>query len=147
MSEPDPFNFVRGAQYTIRWPPPGLSDDDGVLDNGNGNPGRCSGDFVDPPFVPPVNSSDRGFIDIGWSGHEGNSSSTIRQAIVSNAQSHSVTIGDPVVHVSGQRTTENSALQDRINQDSDGNAQTYPSITAGQGNGAVVHAGCNPLTA
>ncbi len=136
ITEPDPFNFVRGAQYTIRWPPPGQSNDDGVAGNSsNGNPGRCSGDFVNPPFVPPVYDSDRGFIDIGWSGNEGNSSSTIRQAIVSNAQSHSITIGDPVVHVSGQRTTENAALEERIAQDSDRTSTTYAQYSAsGQGN-------------
>ena len=137
MEGADPFNFVRGERYTMRWPPPGQANDDGIEgnDSANGNPGRCPADFVDPPFVPPSLSQDRGFIDLGWDGHEGSSSATIREAIVSNAQTHSITIGDPVLHVAGQRTTENDALQERISQDGDRTSETYSQyVASGHGN-------------
>ena len=108
-------------------------------------PGRCPADIVVPPFNPPNAASERGYIDIGWAGNNGNSSATIRQAIVSGAQSHSITIGDPVVQVMGQRATENTALQERISQDSDRYAETYAEyVAAGNGNWRrIVHMAVN----
>ncbi len=127
---PDPFNFVVGNQYTIRWPPPGQRS--------NTLAGRCAGDIYDPDagellFDPPMHASSRGFIDIGAPTYNipgANGSSFIRQAIVSNTQSHGLVIGQPIVHARGQRTTEDTALRERIGQDQDLYSPTYADYMA-----------------
>jgi hypothetical protein len=133
FSEPDPFNFVIGKRYTMRWPPPGQRD----------KPGKwCEGDR-DANFVSPDPSSERGFIDIGKVAGSGGSS-YIRQAIISNVQTHPLAIGEPVVHVSGNRGTESDALRERTNQDTDSysaNWTEYQNNTTGSrrvGNGRRV---------
>ncbi len=73
-------------------------------------------------------AGERGFIDIGrptfqWAGANG--SAFIRQAIVSNSQSHGLVVGEPLIHVNGQRSTEDAALRERISQDADSYSQTY----------------------
>ena len=54
-----------------------------------------------------------------------NGSAFIRQAIVSNTQSHGIVVGEPLVHVNGQRSTEDAALRERISQDDDPYSRTY----------------------
>ena len=125
FAEQDPFNFEVGRQYTIRWPPPGQRS--------NNPEGRCEGDIFDPAagemlFDPQMPAASRGFIDIGkptlnWNGANG--SAFIREAIVSNTQSHGIVLGEPVVHVNGQRSTEDAALRERISQDDDACSRTY----------------------
>jgi hypothetical protein len=111
---PDPFNYVIGKRYTLRWPPPGQRDNEGKW---------CEGD-KEANFVSPDPSSERGFIDIGKIPGSGGSS-YIRQAIVSNVQTHPLSIGEEVEHVSGNRGTESDALRERTNQDTDSYSQTY----------------------
>ena len=130
FAEQDPFNFEVGRQYTIRWPPPGQRS--------NNLEGRCEGDIFDPNagellFDPPMPAAPRGFIDIGaptfnWNGANG--SAFIREAIVSNTQSHGIAVGEPVVHVNGQRSTEDAALRERISQDDDPYSRTYAEYLA-----------------
>jgi hypothetical protein len=114
FSEPDPFNFIVGKKYTLRWPPPGQRD----------KPANwCEGD-KEANFISPDPSSERGFIDIGKMPGSGGSS-YIRQAIVDNVQTHPLRIGEPVVHVAGNRGTESSALQERVRQDTDEYSETW----------------------
>ena len=126
----DPFNFEIGRRYTMRWPPPGQRSND--LE------GRCEGDIFDPNagellFDPPMQAAERGFIDIGkplYNITGANGSAFIRQAIVSNTQSHGLVVGEPIVHVFGQRSTEDAALRERISQDSDPHSPTYAEYLA-----------------
>src|SRR5262249_23632716 len=99
------FGFTQGVQYTLRWPPPGQAK--------KGN--TCAGDegFSDPS----ASASQRGFIDIGY--QNGGGSAFIREAIISNVQSHSLNIGDLLSMVAGNRGTESSALQERFDEDTD----------------------------
>jgi hypothetical protein len=128
--DPDPFNFVVGQQYTMRYPPPGLQGQ---------TVGRCEGDWDMESDFPYASEAERGFIDIGivpGSTAGTNGSAFIRQAIVSNVQSHGVEIGVPIVSVSGQRETEVDALLARIGQDSDEDSETFDDyMQDGAGNG------------
>jgi hypothetical protein len=120
----DPFNFEIGKQYTLRWPPPGQRDKPQSW---------CHGD-KDAHFVTPSSAEQRGFIDIGDQSGSGGSS-YLRQAIVSNVQTHALTVGDPIVNVNGNRGTESDALQERVNQDTDPSSQTFSQYTSNKNSG------------
>ena len=76
-------------------------------------------------------AENRGFIDIGVNGTPGSSGAAfIRQAIVSNTQSHDLVVGQPIVHAQGQRQTEDAALRERISQDRDPYSPTYADYMA-----------------
>ncbi len=118
-SVPDPFNYVKGKQYTLRWPPPGQRD----------KPANwCPGDR-DAAFVSPDPSSERGFIDIGKIPGSGGSS-YIRRAIISNVQTHPLQLGEAVEHVSGNRGVESEALRERVAQDTDDYSATWAAYSA-----------------
>ncbi len=127
FTEPDPFNFVIGKQYTLRWPPPGLRDNPAMW---------CEGDRQ-ANFVTPDGFSERGFIDIGELPGSGGSS-YIRQAIISNVQSHPLEIGQPVVNVMGNRGTESAALEERVSQDTDTSSTNWTDYKSNRVNGRRV---------
>jgi hypothetical protein len=134
---PDPldaeFGFDRNKMYTLRWPPPGQRDQKNNW---------CDGD-EELNFISPSPSAQRGFIDIG-EGSGGNGSAFIRQAIISNVQTHPLYVGDTIIGAPGNRGTESDALRERYNQDMDTTSQTYaeymakidnPSYSGPKGNG------------
>jgi Flp pilus assembly protein TadG len=101
------FGFTKGVQYTLRWPPPGQQKKNNT----------CAGDASFPD--PSSSESQRGFIDIGMPPDNGNSSSFIREAIISSVQSKSLNKGDSVIMVTGNRGTESDALVERFDEDTD----------------------------
>ncbi|MBI3693533.1 MAG: Tad domain-containing protein, partial [Acidobacteria bacterium] len=106
------YGYTVGSQYTLRWPPPGQRTKN-----------RCKGD-LDAGYTSSDPSNERGFIDIGdpnggGGGFNGNGSAFIREAIVSNVQSHPLYQGDTIINVSGNRGTESDALRERFGQDMD----------------------------
>lgn len=104
---PPNFGLTPGVQYTLRYPTPA-----GVA---KGN--ICAGD-VGQSYVSQLPSQDRGF----W----GNpSASAIRGEIIDDTQSSTIVIGDPVPMVGGAKTTEGSALDTRVLEDSDSTSATY----------------------
>ena len=127
FSQPDPFNFEVGKRYTLRWPPNGQRD----------KPNNWCGGDQDANFVTPSSANERGFIDIGSSPGSGGSS-YIRQAIISNVQTHPLSVGEPVIHVSGNRGTESDALRERVNQDPDAYSATWSEYRANISNGKRV---------
>ena len=127
FTAPDPFNFVVGSRYTIRWPSPGLRKQ---------SQNWCQGD-KDAGFETPDTASERGFIDIGKIAGSGGSS-YIRQAIVSNVQTHPLSIGEPVENVMGNRGTESDALRERVNQDTDSYSSTFADYLANRVGGQRV---------
>jgi Flp pilus assembly protein TadG len=108
-ADPD-FGFTPGVQYTLRWPAPGVA-----------KTGTCAGDVGWPS---PKQASDRNYIDIGQAGG-GDGSTFIRKAIVSNVQSHALSVGDVVVSAPGDLGAESSALQERFSQDTDTTTADY----------------------
>lgn len=115
-SDPD-FGFVRGQQYTLRWPPPGQRE----------KPAKtCAGDVG---FAPAGGSNDRGYIDVG----QGNGNSGLVDAIVNNSYylPEGMHMGSIASMVSGQDHV-GSAVDIRFNQDTDRSASTYSEY---QGNG------------
>ncbi len=124
------FGFTPGQQYTLRWPPPGQENKNNA----------CPGDANFPD--PSTSSSQRGFIDIGWPagiGPNGGGSAFIREAIISNVQSHPLNIGDTLTMVMGNRGTESDALRERFSEDTDTTSTTWAdysaSLQAGTANG------------
>lgn len=109
------FGYTPGQMYTLRWPPMGQRDNAKQW---------CDGDQA-ANFVTPGTSNDRGFIDIAGTG-----SSDIRDAIINNAQTRPLAIGDTVVDRGGNRGTESEALRDRWAQDNDTTSWTYSSYMA-----------------
>ena len=74
-------------------------------------------------------SQDRGF----WGA---TSASALRGEIVDNTQASVINIGDTVPMVGGNKNTEGSALDTRVQEDSDSLSATYASYMAlGSGNG------------
>lgn len=115
---PDNFGLTPGVQYTIRYP------SGGGLNKGN----VCAGD-QDATYWQSLPSQDRGF----WGS---SSASVLRGEVVDDTQVTSVSIGDPVPMVGGNKNTEGTALDTRVNEDSDPNSATYSDYMAlGQGNG------------
>lgn len=111
------FGFVKGQQYTLKWPPPGQ----------RGKPGnQCNGDVG---FTPGGGSSDRGYIDVG----QGNGNSALHDAVVNNdfQLAEPLTVGSPIDTVPGNKHV-GPAVEERYNQDTDTAAATY---SAYNGNG------------
>ncbi len=113
------YGYVPGQMFTMRWPPPGQRSQPNDW---------CDGDQA-ANFISPSPASQRGFIDIGdvggnYGGYTGGAA-FIRQAIVSNIQSHPLAIGDLINPVPGNRETESDALRERYGQDADTVSQTY----------------------
>ncbi len=108
-SGPD-FGFTKGAQYTLKWPPPGQ----------RGKPGNtCAGDAG---YAPPNSSSERGYIDVG----QGDGNSALHEAIVNRQYylTYQYLVGSTVNWVQGNKNVE-PAMQERFNQDTDTTAATY----------------------
>jgi Flp pilus assembly protein TadG len=118
---PDNFGFTTGTQYTIRYP------SGGALKKGD----VCAGD-QNQTYWSSLPSQDRGF----WGS---TSASALRGEIVDDTQTSSISIGDPVPMVGGDKNTEGAALDARVNEDSDPNSATYSDYMAlGKGNGRRV---------
>jgi Putative Flp pilus-assembly TadE/G-like len=129
------YGYVTGQVYTLRYP------SNGGLNAGN----VCAGD-VGASYTNNLPSQDRGF----WGG---NSSAVLRGEIVDDYQSTPMTIGADVPMVGGVRTTEGSALDTRVREDTDSSSMDYASYKSnGQGNGrriigAPVNGGAPGFTA
>lgn len=120
-SVPNNFGLTPGTQYTIRYP------SGGSLKKGD----VCAGD-QNQTYWNNLPSQDHGF----WGQ---TSAAALRGEIVDNTQSQPIEIGDPVPMVGGNKNTEGSALDTRVNEDSDPNSTTYAAYMAlGQGNGRRV---------
>ncbi len=118
---PDNFGLTTGVQYTIRYPSGGAQKKSNV----------CAGD-QSQTYWNNLPSQDRGF----WGS---TSAAALRGEVVDNTQSQPIEIGDPVPMVGGNKNTEGSALDTRVNEDSDPNSATYADYMAlGQGNGRRV---------
>ena len=118
---PDNFGFTPGVQYTIRYPSGGGQKANNV----------CAGD-QSQTYWNNLPSQDRGF----WGS---TSAAALRGEVVDNTQSTELEIGDPVPMVGGNKNTEGSALDTRVNEDSDPNSATYADYMAsGKGNGRRV---------
>jgi hypothetical protein len=117
-SVPDNFGMTPGVQYTIRYP------SGGGLKNNN----VCAGD-QNQTYWNSLPSQDRGF----WGS---TSAAVLRGEIVDDTQVTSISIGDPVPMVGGNKNTEGSALNSRVLEDSDSTSATYSAyMAAGKGNG------------
>ncbi len=102
-----PWGFVPGNQYTIRYAANGMSE--------------CSGDATDANHLA-VGSS-RGF----WGA---NASPTLDGQVTGDVQEESLTVGQALPGVGGAKTTVETAIADRINQDGDTTDDTYSSYLA-----------------
>jgi Flp pilus assembly protein TadG len=111
------FGFVRGLQYTLRWPPPGKRNS------------LCTGDVG---FPPAGGSGDRGYIDVG----QGTGNSAIVGAVVNNDffLPLPMTIGTVLSTLTGGKSVTD-AVQQRLLQDTDTTSTTYSQYT---GNGRRV---------
>lgn len=115
---PDNFGMAPGVQYTIRYPSGGGLNKDNV----------CPGD-QDQTYWNSLPSQDRGF----WGS---TSAAALRGEIIDTTQTSPINIGDPVPMVGGNKNTEGTALDARVQEDSDPNSATYADYMAlGQGNG------------
>jgi Flp pilus assembly protein TadG len=115
---PDNFGMTPGVQYTIRYP------SGGGLQKGD----VCAGD-QNATYWNNLPSQDRGF----WGS---TSASVLRGEVVDDTQVTSITIGDPVPMVGGNKNTEGTALDARVQEDSDPTSATYADYMAlGKGNG------------
>jgi hypothetical protein len=120
-SVPDNFGMTPGVEYTIRYP------SGGGLKKGD----VCAGD-QDQTYWSALPSQDRGF----WGS---TSAAALRGEIVDTTQASPINIGDPVPMVGGAKNTEGSALDSRVNEDSDPTSATYAAYMAlGKGNGRRV---------
>src|SRR5579864_2628211 len=115
---PNNFGFTPGVQYTIRYPSGGGQKANNV----------CAGD-QGQTYWNNLPSQDRGF----WGS---TSASVLRGEVVDDTQVTSITIGDPVPMVGGNKNTEGTALDARVQEDSDPTSATYADYMAlGKGNG------------
>jgi Flp pilus assembly protein TadG len=115
---PDNFGMTSGTQYTIRYP------SGGGLKKGD----VCAGD-QDQTYWNSLPAQDQGF----WGS---TSASALRGEIVDNNQASVINIGDPVPMVGGNKNTEGTALDARVQEDSDSLSATYaPYMALGTGNG------------
>lgn len=112
------YGFQTGQIFTIRYP-----------SNGSQNKGNvCAGD-VNGTYWANLPAQDFGY----WGS---NSAAAIRGEIVDDTQIQPLSIGDNVPMVGGNKTTEGSALDTRVSEDSDPNSVNYASyVQAGLGNG------------
>jgi len=107
------YGFTTGVQYTMRYPPPGQRGTNSVC------PGDAAGSYWSN-----LPSSDRGY----WGS---TSAAAIRGEIIYDQQTQPITIGGPVPMVGGQKTTEGSALDQRVGEDSDPTSLTYAQYMLG----------------
>jgi hypothetical protein len=113
----DPYGYVAGDDYTLRWGSPG--------NNSNCGTDGSSNNLSD-------NGSVRGYCCVS------NSAASLRQAIVSG-DTDSVTIGSSVSMDNGAKNTEMSAIGDRSSLDTDTTSTTYAQYQASRtGNGSRV---------
>ncbi|HYM08297.1 MAG TPA: hypothetical protein VEU11_17225 [Terriglobales bacterium] len=124
------FGYQKGSMYTLRWPPPGQRPDptNPPPPGSNKYQNWCQGDR-DANYVTTDSSSERGFIDIGYGGNS-SGSAFIRQAIVSNVQSHPLAIGDTIINVNGNKGTESAAMSERFGEDTDTVSTSYTQYLA-----------------
>ena len=110
------FGFTIGQVHTLKWAPPGQ----------RAKNNRCEGD---KNFLPGGGGSDRGYIDIG----QGDGQFALGDAIVNGGYylPKPLEIGDPVVHVNGNKHVGPFVLQ-RYQQDTD---PTSMNLTSYTGNG------------
>lgn len=111
------YGFVAGKQYTMRYPTAGERNSETV----------CAGDANGTYWanLPPNNL---GY----WGSNEG---LAIRGEIMAGEQMQAITIGQPVPLTMGQRTTETSALDLKVAEDSDRTSTKYAQyIKKGAGN-------------
>lgn len=110
------FGYTVGQVYTLKWAPPGQRQKNN----------RCEGD---KNFLPGGGESDRGYIDIG----QGDGQFALGDAIVNGGYylPKPLEIGDPVVHVNGNKHVGPFVLQ-RYYQDTDLYSMTQASYN---GNG------------
>jgi hypothetical protein len=120
-SVPDNFGMTPGVDYTIRYP------SGGGLKKGD----VCPGD-QNATYWNSLPSQDRGF----WGS---TSAAALRGEIVDTTQASPINIGDPVPMVGGNKNTEGTALDARVQEDSDSTSATYADYMAlGKGNGRRV---------
>ena len=118
---PDNFGFSQGVQYTFRYPSGGGLKKNDV----------CAGDQANT-YWQTLPSSDRGY----WGS---TSAATLRGEVVDDTQTSPINIGDPVPMVGGNKNTEGTALDTRVQEDSDPLSATYSAYMAqGTGNGRRV---------
>src|SRR5215472_12680282 len=112
------YGFSTGTLYTLRYPPPGSQNASNVC------PGDASG-----TYWTNLPSQDRGY----WGS---TSASAIRGEIVDDTQLQPISIGGDVPMVGGEKTTEGTALDTRVREDTDSTSTTYADyISGGKGNG------------
>ncbi|MDQ6760809.1 MAG: pilus assembly protein TadG-related protein [Acidobacteriota bacterium] len=115
------YGFQTGQLFTLRYPSGGGQNKGNV----------CAGD-VNGSYWANLPAQDRGY----WGS---NSAAAIRGEIVDDTQVQPLTIGDNVPMVGGNKTTEGSALETRVEEDSDPTSLTYQAYAqAGLGNGRRV---------
>lgn len=113
----DPFGYLVGNKYTLRWGSPG-------------NITNCGTDGDVPSLA--ANGDIRGYCCVS------NSAAEIREAIVS-LDTDPVTIGNYVPMDNGHKNTEMTGIADRVNLDTDTSSTTYSAYrTARTGNGTRV---------
>ncbi len=117
------FGFTQGTKYTLRWPA-----------NMNKHAQPCPADAANPDVLAmkdEAGESIQGYIDSG-------SAAWIREAIITSEQ-HDVrvyTVGDPIFMSTGNKQTEETAMQTRVSQDTNTTATTYAQyVASGTGNG------------
>ncbi len=119
----DDFGFSKGTKYTLRWP-----------NNMNKHAKPCPGDEnVEHVVQMKIDSGDsiQGYIDSG-------SASWIREAIITSEQHETrvYTVGEPIFMSTGNKQTEEDAMQTRVGQDTNTSALTYEEYrSSGTGNG------------
>lgn len=106
------FGFTKGTSYTLRWP-----------NNMNKHAKPCDGDKDDANVLKMKEDSGasvQGYID-------SNSAADIREAIITDEvhNGRTYTVGDPLFMSNGNKQSEERAMQDRVNQDTDTTSQTY----------------------
>lgn len=115
------FGMTPGTKYTLRWPA-----------NMNKHAKPCPGD-ADVQHVLDMKDAAgeaiQGYIDSG-------SASWIREAIITSEQHDSrvYTIGEPIFMSTGNKQTEDKAMQDRVSQDLDKTSATYNEYVNAQNN-------------
>ncbi len=115
-SATDPYGFVIGDQYTLRW----------------GAPGTRTSCGTDANNTLPSNGKVRGYCCVSQS------AASLRQAIVSG-MTDPVTVGRPMPMDNGAKNTEMSAIAMRVEEDTDTSSATYAQYLAvGTGNGERV---------
>lgn len=116
----DNFGFTKGTWYTLRWP-----------NNMNKHAMPCDGDKDNADVLQMKEDSGpsvQGYID-------SNSAADIRAAILTD-EVHGgriYTVGEPLFMSSGNKQSQERAMQDRVNQDTDTTSRTYAEYTANGG--------------